>query len=57
MNSDRVLPSKLFETAEGRIKWKENIFEGLENASKAFISLFKGESLGRTLENLGLYNE
>ncbi|MBV9666655.1 MAG: hypothetical protein JO327_00855 [Nitrososphaeraceae archaeon] len=57
MNSDRVLPSKLFETAEGRIKWKENIFEGLENASKAFISLFKVESLGRTLENLGLYNE
>ena len=34
---------------EGRIKWKENIFEGLENAPKAFVSLFKGESLGRIL--------
>jgi NADPH-dependent curcumin reductase CurA len=34
---------------EGRIKWKENIFVGLENAPKAFVSLFKGESLGRTL--------
>jgi NADPH-dependent curcumin reductase CurA len=26
--------------AEGRIKWKENIFEDLENAPKAFVSLF-----------------
>ena len=33
----------------GKIKWKENIFEGLENAPKAFVSLFKGESIGRTL--------
>jgi NADPH-dependent curcumin reductase CurA len=39
--------------AEGKIKWKENIFEGLENAPKAFVSLFKGESIGRTLVKLG----
>jgi NADPH-dependent curcumin reductase CurA len=39
--------------AEGKIKWKENIFEGLENAPKAFVSLFKGESLGRTLVKIG----
>ena len=38
---------------EGRIKWKESIFEGLENAPKAFVSLFKGESLGRTLVKIG----
>jgi NADPH-dependent curcumin reductase CurA len=38
---------------EGKIKWKENIYEGLENAPKAFVSLFKGESLGRTLVKLG----
>jgi NADPH-dependent curcumin reductase CurA len=38
---------------EGRIKWKENIFEGLENAPKAFVNLFKGESLGRTLVKIG----
>jgi NADPH-dependent curcumin reductase CurA len=38
---------------EGRIKWKENIFEGLENAPKAFVSLFKGGSLGRTLVKIG----
>ena len=37
---------------EGKIKWKENIFEGLENAPKAFVSLFKGESFGRTLVKL-----
>jgi NADPH-dependent curcumin reductase CurA len=39
--------------AEGKIKWKENIFEGLENAPKAFVNLFKGESLGRTLVKIG----
>jgi NADPH-dependent curcumin reductase CurA len=38
--------------AEGKIKWKENIFEGLESASKGFVSLFKGESFGRTLVKL-----
>ena len=39
--------------AEGKIKWKENIFEGLESAPKAFVSLFKGESIGRTLVKIG----
>jgi NADPH-dependent curcumin reductase CurA len=39
--------------AEGKIKWKENIFEGLENAPKAFVKLFKGESLGRMLVKIG----
>ena len=34
---------------EGKIKWKENIFESLESAPKAFVKLFKGESIGRTL--------
>ena len=38
---------------EGRIKWKESIFEGLENAPKAFVSLFKGENLGRALVKIG----
>ena len=42
---------------EGRIKWKENIFEGLESAPKAFVSLFKGESVGRTLVKLGPYTK
>jgi len=38
---------------EGKIKWKENIFQGIENAPRAFVSLFKGESLGRTLVKIG----
>ena len=38
---------------EGKIKWKENVFEGLENAPEAFVSLFKGQSLGRTLVKIG----
>jgi NADPH-dependent curcumin reductase CurA len=38
---------------EGRIKWKETIYEGLENAPKAFVSLFKGENTGRTLVKIG----
>ena len=38
---------------EGKIKWKETIFEGLENAPKAFIALFNGENFGKTLVRLG----
>jgi NADPH-dependent curcumin reductase CurA len=35
--------------SEDRIKLKESIFEGLENAPKAFVSLFRGDTMGRTL--------
>lgn len=35
--------------AEGRIKWKETIVDGIENAPKAFIGLFKGENFGKML--------
>ena len=34
---------------EGKIKWKETITEGLENAPNAFIGLFKGENFGKML--------
>ncbi len=34
---------------ENRIKWKDTVYEGLENASKAFIGLFKGGNMGKTL--------
>jgi NADPH-dependent curcumin reductase CurA len=43
--------------AEGKIKWKENIFERLESVPKAFVSLFKGESVGRILVKLRPYTE
>ncbi len=34
---------------EKRLKYAENIIEGLENAPKAFIGLFAGENLGKQL--------
>ncbi len=34
---------------EGKIKWKETIYEGIDNAPKAFVGLFKGKTHGRTL--------
>jgi NADPH-dependent curcumin reductase CurA len=37
---------------EGRIQWKETIVQGLENAPKAFLSLFTGESFGKMLVKL-----
>ena len=35
--------------SEGKIKWEETVFEGLENAPKAFIELFTGEKMGKML--------
>ena len=35
--------------SEGKIRWEETIIEGLENAPKAFISLFTGEKLGKVI--------
>jgi NADPH-dependent curcumin reductase CurA len=34
---------------EGKIIWKETIAEGLENAPRAFIGLFKGENFGKMI--------
>ena len=34
---------------EGRIKWKETIIEGIENAPGAFLGLFKGENFGKMI--------
>jgi NADPH-dependent curcumin reductase CurA len=39
--------------AEGKIKWKETIVEGLENAPGAFIGLFKGENFGKMVVKVG----
>ena len=35
--------------AEGKIKWKETIVDGLNNAPNAFIGLFKGENFGKMI--------
>jgi NADPH-dependent curcumin reductase CurA len=39
--------------SEGKIKWKETIAEGIENAPTAFIGLFKGENFGKMLVRIG----
>ncbi len=39
--------------SDGRIKSKETIVQGIENAPKAFIGLFKGDNLGKMLVQIG----
>jgi len=39
--------------AEGKIKWKETIVDGIENAPRAFIGLFKGENFGKMIVKVG----
>jgi hypothetical protein len=37
---------------QGQIHWKETIVHGLENAPKAFLALFSGDSFGKMLVKL-----
>ena len=39
--------------AEGRIKYRETVIEGIENAPKAFIGLLAGENFGKMLVKVG----
>ncbi len=39
--------------AAGEMKWRETILEGIENAPKAFIGLFKGDNIGKMLVRIG----
>jgi NADPH-dependent curcumin reductase CurA len=38
---------------EGRMKWKETIFDGLDKAPDALIGLFRGENSGKMLVKIG----
>jgi NADPH-dependent curcumin reductase CurA len=38
--------------AQGKVKWRETVEEGIENAPAAFLKLFKGENLGKMLVKL-----
>ena len=38
--------------AEGKVKWRETVDVGVENAPAAFIKLFNGENLGKMLVKL-----
>ena len=37
----------------GKIKWKETVLEGIENAPKAFMGLFKGDNFGKMIVKVG----
>ncbi|QCI63342.1 NADP-dependent oxidoreductase [Phreatobacter stygius] len=39
--------------AADRVKWRETVVEGLENAPDAFLGLFRGENFGKMLVRLG----
>ena len=42
--------------AEGRMNWEETVYDGIENAPKAFIGLFKGANTGKMLVKIGPEN-
>jgi NADPH-dependent curcumin reductase CurA len=44
-----VLPRLAHWVAEGKIRYREAITQGLENAPRAFIGMFRGENRGKTL--------
>jgi NADPH-dependent curcumin reductase len=48
----RALPELIGWVAGGRIKYRESVAHGLENAPKAFIGLLKGENFGKQLVKL-----
>jgi NADPH-dependent curcumin reductase CurA len=35
--------------AEGRVKYKEDVVQGLENAPEAFIGLLEGRNFGKLI--------
>jgi NADPH-dependent curcumin reductase CurA len=38
---------------DGRIKWRETIVEGMENAPQALIGLFSGDNIGKMVVKIG----
>jgi NADPH-dependent curcumin reductase CurA len=48
----KALPELIGWVAAGKIKYRESITQGLENAPRAFIGLLKGENFGKQLVKL-----
>jgi leukotriene B4 12-hydroxydehydrogenase/15-oxo-prostaglandin 13-reductase len=48
----KALPELIGWVASGKIKYRETVAQGLENAPKAFIGLLKGENFGKQLVRL-----
>jgi hypothetical protein len=48
----RALPELIGWVATGKIKYRESVAQGLENAPRAFIGLLKGENFGKQLVKL-----
>jgi hypothetical protein len=48
----KALPELIGWVASGKIKYRETVADGLENAPKAFIGLLKGENFGKQLVRL-----
>ena len=43
--------------ARGEVKWRETAMDGLENAPKAFVALFRGGNQGKMLVRLAQAGE
>jgi NADPH-dependent curcumin reductase CurA len=39
---------------EGRIKYREDVVDGIENAPRAFLGLLKGKNFGKLLVRVGV---
>ena len=39
--------------AQGKIKYKEDVVQGLENAPQAFLTLFSGAKFGKLVVEVG----
>jgi NADPH-dependent curcumin reductase CurA len=48
----KAIPELAGWVASGKIKYRETVAEGLDNAPKAFIGMLKGENFGKQLVKL-----
>jgi NADPH-dependent curcumin reductase CurA len=46
---DRFLRDVSARLKEGKLAYREDVVQGLENASRAFLRLFRGENFGKLL--------